>query len=56
MSLEDAASLVLSSDFDFTKIMDNVTNPTVTTLSSNDTTFTTRGCRNGEEPTHTAPQ
>jgi len=43
VSLEDAASLVLSSDFDFTimqtKIMDNVTNPTVTTLSSNDTTL-----------------
>ncbi|SCY83918.1 MerR family transcriptional regulator [Lysinibacillus fusiformis] len=43
VSLEDAASIVLSSDFDFTimqtKIMDNVTNPTVTTLSSNDTTL-----------------
>lgn len=43
MSLEDAASLVLSSDFDFTimqsTVIDNVTNPTVITLSSNDITL-----------------
>lgn len=43
MSLEDAASLVLSSDFDFTimqsTVIDNVTNPAVITLSSNDITL-----------------
>lgn len=43
VSLEDAASLVLSSDFDFTimqpSVIDNVTNPTVTTLLSNDITL-----------------
>lgn len=43
VSLEDAASLVLSSDFDFTvmqpSVIDNVVNPTVTTLLSNDTTL-----------------
>lgn len=40
VNLEDAASLVLSSDFDFTimhpSVMNNVTNPTVTTLLRND--------------------
>ncbi|MGG2109087.1 MerR family transcriptional regulator [Lysinibacillus pakistanensis] len=43
VSLEDAASLVLSSDFDFTimqsNVIDNVKNPTVTTLLSNDITL-----------------
>lgn len=43
VNLEDAASLVLSSDFDFTimqpNVIDNVTNTTVTTLSSNDITL-----------------
>lgn len=43
MSLEDAASLVLSSDFDFTimqsTVIDNVTNPAVITLLSNDITL-----------------
>lgn len=43
VSLEDAASLVLSSDFDFAimqpSVIDNVENPTVTTLLSNDITF-----------------
>ncbi len=43
VSLEDAASLVLSSDFDFTimqpSVIDNVTNPTVTTLLNNDITL-----------------
>lgn len=43
VSLDDAASLVLSSDFDFTimqpSVIDNVANPTVTTLSSNDITL-----------------
>ncbi|MEK5489098.1 MULTISPECIES: MerR family transcriptional regulator [Lysinibacillus] len=43
VSLEEAASLVLSSDFDFTimqsRVIDNVTNPTVTTLLSNDITL-----------------
>jgi len=43
VSLEDAASLVLSSDFDFTimqsNVIDNVTSPTVTTLSNNDITL-----------------
>lgn len=43
VSLEDAASIVLSSDFDFTimqpSIIDNVTNQTVTTLLSNDITL-----------------
>lgn len=34
VSLEDAASMVTSSDFDLTIMDSNVTNPTVTTLSS----------------------
>lgn len=34
VSLEDAASMVTSSDFDFTTLDNNVTNPDVTTLSS----------------------
>lgn len=43
VSLEDAASLVLSSDFDFAimqpSVIYNVANPTVTTLLSNDITL-----------------